>query len=56
MCIRDSYNGCEWGQATSTKTNVIDVVYGHRDNPIGNQNATPTGYYVRKYIPETRCV
>lgn len=47
------YNGCEWGQATSTKTNVIDVVYGHRDNPIGNQNATPTGYYVRKYIPET---
>ncbi len=27
------YNGCEWGQATSTKTNVIDVVYGHRDNP-----------------------
>ena len=23
----------------------------HRDNPIGNQNATPTGYYVRKYIP-----
>lgn len=42
-----------WGQATSSKTNVIDVVYGHRDNPIGNQNATPTGYYVRKYIPET---
>ncbi len=47
------YNGCVWGQATSSKTNVIDVVYGHRDNPIGNQNATPTGYYVRKYIPET---
>jgi len=23
------------------------------DNPIGNQNSTPTGYYVRKYIPET---
>jgi len=47
------YNGVEWGQATNTKTNVIDVVYGKRDNPIGNQNATPTGYYVRKYIPET---
>lgn len=47
------YQGVEWGQATSTKTNIIDVVYGHRDNPIGNQNATPTGYYVRKYIPET---
>jgi hypothetical protein len=25
---------------------------GGRDNPIGNANATPTGYYVRKYIPE----
>lgn len=47
------YHGCEWGVATSTKTNIIDVRYGRRDNPIGNQNVTPTGYYVRKYIPET---
>ena len=30
----------------------INVVKGGRDNPVGNANATPTGYYVRKYIPE----
>jgi hypothetical protein len=30
----------------------IDVVKGGRDNPVGNANATPTGYYVRKYVPE----
>ena len=47
------YNGSQWGYTTSTKTNVIDVTYGGRDNPIGNQNATPTGYYVKKYQPET---
>lgn len=41
------YNGVEWNSRT------INVVYGQSDNPIGNQNATPTGYYVRKYIPET---
>lgn len=41
------YNGVEWNSRT------INVVYGMSDNPIGNQNATPTGYYVRKYIPET---
>ena len=46
------YNGVTWGQATTTKTNVIDVTAGGRDNPSGNANATPTGYYVRKYIPE----
>lgn len=41
------YQGSEWnGRA-------INVIYGQSDNPIGNQNATPTGYYVRKYIPET---
>ena len=40
------YNGVEWGNG------IINVVVGQRDNPIGNQNATPTGYYVRKYIPE----
>lgn len=47
------YNGCQWGYTTTTKTNVIDVTYGGRDNPIGNQNSTPTGYYVKKYQPET---
>lgn len=40
------YNGVDWGNGT------INVVKGQRDNPVGNQNATPTGYYVRKYIPE----
>lgn len=47
------YHGCQWGYTTTSKTNVIDVIYGHRDNPIGNQYSTPTGYYVRKYQPET---
>lgn len=41
------YHGAEWGNGT------INVIRGQRDNPIGNTNATPTGYYVRKYIPET---
>jgi hypothetical protein len=40
------HNGVEWGSG------VINVVLGQRDNPIGNANATPTGYYLRKYIPE----
>ncbi|GHT09702.1 carbohydrate-binding protein [Bacteroidia bacterium] len=30
----------------------INVIKGGRDNPVGNANATPTGYYARKYIPE----
>ena len=25
-------------------------IKGQRDNPVGNANATPTGYYVRKHI------
>jgi hypothetical protein len=41
------YNGVKWGNG------IINVVLGQRDNPIGNTNATSTGYYVRKYIPET---
>lgn len=40
------YHGVSWGNG------VINVVKGQRDNPVGNANATPTGYYVRKYIPE----
>lgn len=40
------YNGVEWGNGT------INVLLGQRDNPLGNTNVTPTGYYVRKYIPE----
>lgn len=40
------YNGVSWGNG------VINVVKGQRDNPIGNANATPTGYYIRKYTPE----
>lgn len=41
------YHGVTWGNG------VINVVRGQRDNPIGNANATQTGYYVRKLIPET---
>jgi hypothetical protein len=40
------YHGVSWGNGT------INVIRGQRDNPIGNANATPTGYYLRKYIPE----
>lgn len=40
------YQGVNWGNGQ------INVIKGQRDNPIGNANATPTGYYVRKYIPE----
>jgi hypothetical protein len=41
------YQGQDWGNGT------INVILGQRDNTIGNANATPTGYYMRKYIPET---
>ena len=41
------YHGINWGNGT------INVVKGQRDNPVGNANATPTGYYVRKLIPES---
>ena len=41
------YHGVSWGNG------VINVIRGMRDNPTGNANATPTGYYMRKYIPET---
>ncbi len=40
------YHGYEWNSRT------INVISGQSDNPLGNANATPTGYYVRKYIPE----
>lgn len=40
------FNGVSWNGG------VINVIKGQRDNPIGNANSTPTGYYVRKYIPE----
>ena len=40
------HHGVNWGNGT------INVIDGQRDNPVGNPNATPTGYYVRKYIPE----
>lgn len=41
------YHGVAWGNGT------INVIYGQRDNPVGNANSTPTGYYLRKWIPET---
>ena len=40
------HHGASWGAG------IINVIRGQRDNPIGNADATPTGYYVRKYIPE----
>lgn len=40
------YHGVNWNDG------VINVIKGQRDNPIGNANATPTGYYLRKYMPE----
>jgi hypothetical protein len=40
------YHGATWNTAT------INVILGQRDNPVGNTNSTPTGYYVRKFIPE----
>ena len=43
------FHGTEWGSMNST--GYIDVRLGMADNPIGNADATPTGYYMRKYIP-----
>lgn len=40
------YHGATWNSAT------INVILGQRDNPVGNTNSSPTGYYARKYIPE----
>ena len=40
------YHGVDWNDGT------INVIKGQRDNPIGNANVTPTGYYLRKYMPE----
>lgn len=45
------YQGTPWG--TMRENSKIDVRIGMADNPIGNANATPTGYYMRKYIPAT---
>ena len=43
------YQGTPWG--TTRDNSTIDVRPGMADNPTGNANATPTGYYMRKYIP-----
>lgn len=43
------YQGVAWG--TMRDNSTIDVRPGMADNPTGNANATPTGYYMRKYIP-----
>ena len=45
------YQGVAWG--TMRDNSTIDVRPGMADNPTGNANATPTGYYMRKYIPAT---
>jgi len=39
------YHGVFWGDY------MLDVRKGMNANPTGNANATPTGYYLRKYIP-----
>lgn len=41
------YHGALWNNRS------IDVIAGHADNMTSNANSTPTGYYMRKYIPET---
>ena len=41
------YHGSLWNNRE------IDVIAGHADNMTSNANSTPTGYYMRKYIPET---
>lgn len=41
------YNGAVWWHR------AIDVTEGGTDKPIGNANATPTGYYNRKYMDDT---
>lgn len=43
------YQGQTWG--TTRADSRINVIRGMADNPIGNANATPTGYYMCKYIP-----
>lgn len=45
------FQGTPWG--TMRDNSTIDVRPGMADNPLGNANATPTGYYMRKYIPAT---
>ncbi|MCC8120243.1 MAG: RagB/SusD family nutrient uptake outer membrane protein [Bacteroidales bacterium] len=45
------YQGVEWG--STREDNRINVIAGQADNPTGNANSTPTGYYMKKYIPET---
>lgn len=41
------FHGSQWNNRS------IDMIAGHADNMTSNANATPTGYYMRKYIPET---
>lgn len=42
------YNGAMWWSRS------IDTTVGGTDNPTGNANATPTGYYNRKYMDDTQ--
>ena len=45
------HHGFAWGNSTVRPDNRINVIYGMADNPAGNANSTPTGYYMAKYIP-----
>lgn len=42
------YNGAFWWNK------AIETFQGGADNPTGNPNATPTGYYNRKYLDDTQ--
>jgi len=42
------YNGSTWWNVT------IDTYDGGKDKPVGNGNATPTGYYNRKYHDDSQ--
>lgn len=41
------YNGRHWGYVD------LDIREGGADNAAGDANATKTGYYMRKFVPET---
>lgn len=43
------HNGAYWW------SRPIDTTEGGRDKPTGNANATPTGYYGRKYMDDGKC-
>ena len=45
-------SGVRYNDANPCYNRDPRLIKGQRDNPIGNANVTPTGYYLRKYMPE----